>query len=282
MTKVALVTASTSSLPQSIIQRYNIHLIPFVIQFLDGNYREGEDISLIDFYRRLASAEAVPTTAPTSVAQFIHAFAHDFPDADVIMMFHPSHKTSNSYRNAVQAAERVPQRRIINIDTDDFSIGSGLLIIEAAQALEAGRSVEETTALVEQLRTQLFSASAPASVKYLRMSGRLGRLPAMAASLLGVIPVLGKGENGMDVLARPRSFEASQATILDLARTFVGNHSVRSIGINHTNAVDQAEALRQQVSALFPNAPVYVGDAGPILAVHVGPGALGLSLLREE
>ncbi len=282
MAPIALVTASTSSLPPEIIASHNIHLIPFVIQFLDGNYKEGVDFSLADFYRRLELAETVPSTAPTSVAQYIQYFEHEHPESEAIVVFHVANQMSKSYANALQAAERVPQRRIINIDSHSFSIGTGMQIIAAAKALQMGATLDEMLQLVEKLSAQTIMLVAPASVRYLRMSGRLGRVPALAASLLGIQPVLGLGAQGMEIVDRARSAQAARDSMLNQLREFLSQSRATSLGVVHTNAPEAAAALATIVREQFPNVPVYSSDAGPILAVHGGPGALGLAALRER
>ncbi|MBA3468165.1 MAG: DegV family protein [Herpetosiphonaceae bacterium] len=282
MAPIALVTASTSSLPPEIIASYNIHLIPFIIQFLDGNYKEGIDITLEEFYRRLELADVVPTTAPTSVAQFIQYFEHEHPEAEAIVVFHVAAQMSKSYANAVQAAERVPHRRIINIDSHSFSFGTGLQIIEAAKALQAGATLDEMLQLVQRYAADTIMLFAPASVRYLRMSGRVGRVPALAASLLGIQPVLGLRDKGMAIVDRARSPQAARESMLTQLREFLGAQRAYSFGIGHTNAVEAAEALKLIIMRQFPDVPVYVSDSGPILAVHGGPGALGLAALRES
>jgi DegV family protein with EDD domain len=282
MAPIALVTASTSSLPPDIIATYNIHLIPFVIQFLDGNYKEGSDFNLEEFYRRLDMADFVPSTAPTSVAQYIQYFEHEHPDAEAIVVFHVAAQMSKSYANAVQAAERVPRRRIINIDSHSFSLGTGLQIIEAAKALQSGATLDEMLQLVQRLTEQTLMLFAPASVRYLRMSGRVGRVSALAASLLGIQPVLGLGPHGMEIVDRGRSSQAARESMLNRLQQFVGNGRAYSLGVVHTHAADAAAGFINTIKAQYPNIRLYSGDAGPILAVHGGPGALGLAILRER
>ncbi|HYF66051.1 MAG TPA: DegV family protein [Herpetosiphonaceae bacterium] len=283
MAAIALVTASAASLPAEILDRYRIHLIPFVVQFVDGNYREDADLSLDDFYRRLEASEVVPSTAPTSVAQFIQYFERQHPEADTIVVFHVGTQTSKAYENALQAAARVPGRRIVNVDTHSFSMGSGLQIIEAAKAFESGASVEDVLTLIKELAPRTLALFTPPSLRYLRMSGRVGRVPALAASLMGIQPILGLNPDGkMDVLARSRSAEAARATMLERAAEFLGAKRPRSLAVIHINAVEAGRALQNELERLYPGVPVYLNDAGPILAVHSGPGTVGLAVLRDE
>ena len=214
MARIALITASTASLPPQIISRYNIHIIPFTVQFVDGNYRDDGTMTQTEFYARLQRAEVVPTTAPMSVAHFIQYFEREHLDAEALIVFHGTPQTSKGYENAVQAAARVPQRRIININTRSFSMGIGLQIIAAAHAIHNGASVDDVVTLMDALAPRTLALFSPESVRYLRMSGRVGRVPALAASLLGIHPLLGLGSDGaMEVLARPRSAEAARTMI---------------------------------------------------------------------
>ena len=283
MARIALITASTASLPTHILTLYNIHLIPFVVQFVDENYRDDGTMTHAEFYARLHRAEVVPATAPMSVAHFIQYFEREHLDAEALIVFHGTPQTSKGYENAVQAAARVPQRRIININTRSFSMGIGLQIIAAAHAIHNGASVDDVVTLMDALAPRTLALFSPESVRYLRMSGRVGRVPALAASLLGIHPLLGLGSDGaMEVLARPRSAEAARAMILERIQQFVGTQRVRGLAVVHANAPEAAEQMQATVAEIYPAAPIYVSDAGPILAVHVGPGTLGLAVLRDD
>jgi DegV family protein with EDD domain len=283
MAAIALVTASAASLPAEILDRYQIHLIPFVVQFVDGNYREDGDMPLADFYQRLEAADVVPSTAPTSVAQFIQYFERQHPEAETIVVFHVGAQSSKAYENALQAAARVPSRHIVNIDTHSFSMGAGLQIIEAAKAFERGQPVSAVLELIKDLAPRTLALFAPPSVRYLRMSGRVGRVPALAASLMGIQPILGLNPDGkMDVLARSRSAEAARTTMIERVAEFLGAKRPCGLAVIHTNAAADGREFQKQLERLYPGVPVYLSDAGPILAVHAGPGAVGLAVLREE
>jgi len=70
--------------------------------------------------------------------------------------------------------------------------------------------------------------------------------------------------------------------ILERIQQFVGTKRVQSVAVVHTNAPEAAAQLQATVAEIYPATPMYVSDAGPILAVHVGPGTLGLAVLRDD
>lgn len=279
MTPVRLLTSTIASLPRAAIERYGIQLIPFTIQFLDGNYKESEDLDLAEFYRRLEQADAIPTTAPTSTAQWVQVFQQ--LGGAPALVFHVAGQLSRSYEYALQAAGRIGDPGIINIDSGSFSLGAGLLVLAAAQALEGGESPGAAAALIERLRPHTFMMFTPPSVRYLRMSGRVGRLPALAASLIGIQPALALGPEGIEVAGRARSAAAARELLLEKLAAFAGSRGLRALGVTHTNAPAAAESFAAQVAGRFPGVPFAVSDAGPILAVHAGPGVLGLAAIRE-
>ncbi|HEY1016562.1 MAG TPA: DegV family protein [Herpetosiphonaceae bacterium] len=279
MTPVRLLTSTIASLPRAALARHGIHLIPFTIQFLDGNYKESEDLDLAEFYRRLEQAEAIPTTSPTSTAQWLQIFQQ--LDGAPALVFHVASQLSRSYEFAVQAAGRLGGEGIVNIDSGSFSLGAGLLVLEAAAALERGESLAATAALIERLRPHAFMMFTAPSVRYLRMSGRVGRLPALAASLIGIQPALALGPEGIEVAGRSRSAPAARELMLEKLAAFAGARGLRALGVTHTNDPAAAESFAAQVAGRFPGVPLAVSDAGPILAVHAGPGVLGLAAIRE-
>lgn len=281
MSAVALVTASTTSLPADVIDTYQITVLPFTIQFLHGNYKENVDLSLSEFYSHLAQAEAIPTTAPMSVPSMIQMFTQIGHTTDTILVFHIAQQLTAAWINSQQAAELVPTLRVINIDTRTTSIGAGLQIIEAAEALRQGASVDAVLTLLQELQERTLMLFVPASMRYLRMSGRVGRLPAMAAALFGVYAVIGLGSAGMQAVTKARSLEAAHTELLEQVAQFVGPGRARRLGIVHTNAPECAAQFQTEVAARFPGVPIIVADAGAMMAVHTGPGALGLAVIRD-
>ncbi|MBP8251459.1 MAG: DegV family protein [Herpetosiphon sp.] len=279
MPSVAIVTSPAASIPPDLIQRYAIHLVPFTIQFVDGNVRDSTDVDNVEFYQRLTTEYVVPNTNPPSPAQFLQTFRQI--EADVVIVFHISAMISKSFEHANLAAQRIPERRIVNIDTTSVSLGIGLQVIAAAEDLAAGYDVDAVLERAYARVNHVLAITVPESVRFLRLSGRLKLLPGMIASFFGIIPVLSIQRGSVVLLERARSHEAALDTMIRHIQNFVADHHVHSLGISHTQAPALAEQLKRRLQPEFPALPLLINDAGPVLAVHIGPGAIALTALRE-
>lgn len=280
MPRVALATVSPASLPEGLVRRYNITVVPTIINLIDGNYVEGSGISIEEFYRRLMTDEVVPSTSPATPTQLLQVFQTLLQQADAVVMVHISRHSSRTFEYACRAVEQLPGARIVNIDSGSISLGTGLQVLQAARAIEEGAGLDEVTALLEDLRRRTWLCFSPATLRYLRMSNRVGRIPALAASLLGIHPVLGVNQEGFQVLDRPRSREAAIQRMLNLTVDFASKTQPLEIGIIHTNAVAEARALESRAQELFPGVPIIQAEAGAVIGVHVGPGTLGVAMIR--
>src|SRR5689334_19593800 len=104
MSRIALVTNSVAALPQELVAQYGITLLPMQINFLDGNYEEGHDISTAEFYERLAQEEVIPSTSPPPVLRYLRLFRELAASHDTILSIHMASALTSSYRNAQLAA----------------------------------------------------------------------------------------------------------------------------------------------------------------------------------
>src|SRR5689334_21454422 len=142
MPRIALVTNNAAALPPDLVERYGITLVPMQINFLDGNYKEGTDIGMQEFYDRLEREDVIPSTSPPSVSRYVHTFRALAADHEVILSIHISGTLGAAYQNAEAAAQQISEARVVLYDSGTVASGMGLQVLAAARLIEQGADIE--------------------------------------------------------------------------------------------------------------------------------------------
>jgi DegV family protein with EDD domain len=74
MAGVRIVTDSACDLPQDLVDRHGIGIVPLTIRFGDEELVDRIDLSASDFYKKMASTSDLPQTAAPSPGAFEEAF----------------------------------------------------------------------------------------------------------------------------------------------------------------------------------------------------------------
>lgn len=280
MSKVAIVTDSTSSLPPEMIRGLNIQSVPLQVIWGEETYRDGLDLSTEQFYARLAEAKVMPTTSQPSPAAFRAVYENLLESGYEILSVHISSKLSGTMDSAIQARQTFPNAKIELVDSLSTSLGMGFAVLEAARAAEQGASLSDCKAMVEKAvaNSKLFFVLN--TLEFLRRGGRIGGAQAFLGTALNLKPILELRDGRVEALERVRTFNKAQDRLLELFQQEVGSRRPVRIGVLHANVPAEAEGLLERARALFNLSDIretLVVPIGPTLGAHTGPGCLGLA-----
>lgn len=280
MKSVEIVTDSAASLTDEMRQKHEIAVVPIWVQIGGRAYKDGVDLPPDHFYASMDGPD-MPTTSSPSPNEFVQVYREAARRARDIISIHVTADGSATCQVAAIAAESVPEASITVYDSKGVSMGIGFLAIEAAKAAMQGLRKDEIIARLDSLRSSMHTFVAIPTLKYLLKSGRVRRGQAILASILSIKPVLEVKDGMVKVVDHVRTFSNAVNRILDLAAGAAGN--VPSVvAIMHANARAQAEALAVRVRARLNVKDVMIGEAGPALAVHGGPGMIGIIMYTEK
>jgi DegV family protein with EDD domain len=274
---IKVVTDSTCDLPESWLHRYKLTVVPVNIQFGLESFQEGVTLEAADFYRRIQTTGLLPTTSQPSVGEFKAIYERLGADGSEILSIHLTSKLSGTWQTACLAAKQVADEvKVTVLDSLTGSVGLGLLVREAAELVELGLTVEEIVARLGPRRSQIHVTILLKDLQFARMSGRVGRLRETLASLLNVKPIVGVDQGQLVPLERVRGQKQGLERMLVLAEEVVGPVPVH-LAVAH--AVDQplAETLLAQAQARLNCRDTFITDLALSLAVHFGPGTVGLA-----
>jgi DegV family protein with EDD domain len=286
MTDVAVVTDSTSYLPPDVVERHGIQVVPLYIVFGGDRTVPETDITDYDeFFEDLRKVDALPTTSQPSVGDFTSVYEPLLAAGREIVSVHISgglSGTSESARQAAAALERDGKggERIRVYDSTTAAGGLGLLTMSAATGAEAGMTADEIVARLQRTRVDLKLWFSIDTLEFLKRGGRIGAASAWIGSTLRVKPIL-TVQNEMAPVERVRTSSRAFDRMVDYARQC---HESGADGwcAQHINAPDQHARLTEACHEVFGRGPALLSEIGPVLAVHTGPGLLGVGAVPLE
>jgi len=278
--RVRIVTDSSTNIPDATLARLEIVEAPAVVNFGQESFLYKIELSLQDFYRRLASADQLPTTAGPPPQQFAEAFQRAADEgAEHIIAVTVSSRASGTYDRAMIAAEQAPVPVTV-WDALHVSMAAGWQTIAAAEMVRDGFSMEAILARLESMRDAVHMAFTPANLKYIIASGRVPRLRGTVGDLLNIKPVMVTQDGRLEPVAQVRTQRKAQEHMIDLMADALGDAPAR-VAVGHCNVPDEAAAFFERVRARISVKEHVIVDLG-MLAALGGPGLLGLACHRVE
>ncbi len=280
MSKIAIVTDSTSDLTPAQALEHNIHVRPLYVVFGDNMYKDGIDIQPDEFYAKLKAAQTLPTTSQPSPGEFIELYEALFAAGhDAIISIHLSSGLSGTAAAARQAAEAMG-REIHVFDSHSISVGVALQAMSAARAVKEGRTLPEVLQILEKCRKNIEVIFTLNTLEYLAKGGRIGKAKGLLGSLLNIKPII-KVEDGIYVDAgKARSQKQALEQMVGLFVELARGRKVAEFAVAEGMAEDSGQHLKARLEETFGIKGI-ICKVGPVVGVHTGPGTVGAALLYE-
>ncbi len=288
MPKIAIVTDSCASIPEPILNSLNIHWVAYYIHRGQEVLRDLVTIQRDEFYRWLPTASALPTTASPGPGDYLELYQRlaEEEGYEQIVSIHMTSKGSGAYQAAKAAqsmiAELLPKLRVEVIDTLNVSMCHGWMVIEAARAALANKSMEDILALVKRMIPITHMLQTADTLKYLYMGGRIGRAKHLVGTLLNIKPIISM-DNGVIVpLGTARSRKRAYEMIVEKVEAAVGFMGKIKVAYVHAAALGEIDKLRQMLESRLNAVETIISELSPALGVHTGPGTAGLCYYPVE
>jgi DegV family protein with EDD domain len=279
--KVAIVTDSTTYLPEELTKNYKIVVTPAIVIWGDDEYRDGVDIQPKEFYEKLSKASVMPTTSQPSPGAVKVVFDELLAEGYDILCVNVSSKLSGTYSSFVQAKAMLPDANIELIDSKLVSMGAGWAILEAAKVGEKGGSLADMKqATLDGLdKSGLFLTVG--TLEFLHRGGRIGGASRYLGSVLQLKPILAVVDGALDGIDRVRTRRKALNRVVELVLEKVeGKKNVR-IGAIHANAEDEAIALSKMFEGKCDLVESTISKLSPAVGTQVGPGTLGIGYMFD-
>jgi len=275
---VKVVTDSCSDITPQLSRELEVTVVPLYVQFGGETYRDNVDLSTEEFYQKLKTGNAHPTTATASPAHFAEIFTKLAEETTEIMAITLSEKFSAIYATALQGKAMV--NKDCRIEVVDSRAGAGaqmLLVIAAAKMAQSGANLDELTDWIKRAIPKAHVRMTFDTLEYLRRGGRVGKAQAFLGGLLKVNPVLGIKDGEAFPIARCRNRAQAVDFLVDFVRGFA---RIEAVAIEDATTPEELELLAGRLKDVVPAERTYRSKVSPVVGAHVGPHVLAVSVLE--
>jgi len=283
MPEIAIVTDSTSDIPEDLRKKYDISIIPLTVHFGHEEYVDnGRDLTLEEFYERLRTSPHFPTTSQPSPGSFIKLYKSLLEGHKSVISIHISDKLSATMGSALVALKDLRGQDITVIDSRAAHAPLGLIVLKAARMNSQGSTKEEIIKEVDNMIKKVKAFILPRTLENLARGGRIGKAKNLVASLLDIKPILtltGDGHIGM--FKTTRSWKKAKNTAVASIADYITGKGKLIVSLSDANAGEDVAEVEQEIQRLYAPQDIMRVKIGVVVGTHVGTG-IGITFYEEN
>ncbi len=282
MSRIAIITDSTSDIPKDLAEKLNIKVVPLSVIFEQESFLDdGKEITLKEFYKKIRTSKKLPTTTQPTPKDFIETYTDILRNYDSILSIHISKKMSGTINSAEMAKKEMPGRDIKIIDSEYVHLPLGFLVLKAAQLSQEGRSKQEILKEVYDLKSKIKVLIVPSTLEYLKKGGRIGKAKGLIASILEIKPILTLHDGEVSQFKTTRRWNQAKSELINSIKTMVKNPQNLTVSVGDSDAKEDAEEMYGRIKETFNPKKILRVDIGTVVGTHLGPGGLGITFYEE-
>ena len=278
---IKITTDSTCDLPAQLLEQHDITVIPLGIVKAGRLYQDGINIRTADIAAHVDAGGDITTTNAVNIADYEDLFRRMTAKYDAVIHINIGVGFSSCHQNARLAAEEVPS--VYVVDSGNLSAGHGMMVLAAAEAAEAGKSVSEILNMAEDMVSRIETSFVLDRLDYMKKGGRCSAVTALGANLLKLHPCLEVIDGKLSVVKKYRG--SIEKVVADYVRERLQNAG--DVDTSRMWMVDTCEddhlasIARDILRADGRFGEILEAKAGCTIFCHCGPGTLGLVFLRK-
>ncbi len=282
MSRIAIITDSTSDIPKDLAEKLNIKVVPLSVIFGQESFLDdGKEITLKEFYKKIRTSKKLPTTTQPTPKDFIKTYTDILRNYNSILSIHISKKMSGTINSAEMAKKEMPGRDIEIIDSEYVHFPLGFLVLKAAQLSQEGRSKQEILKEVYDLKSKIKVLIVPSTLEYLKKGGRIGKAKGLIASILEIKPILTIHDGEISQFKTTRRWNQAKSELINSIKSMVKNPQNLIVSIGDSDAKEDAEEMYGRIKETFNPKKIIRVDIGTVVGTHLGPGGLGITFYEE-
>lgn len=275
---IGIVTDSTSDIPYSLANQYQINIIPNLLVIDGKEIEDGEYFSRQEFYEKLPTLRTLPTTATASIGAYETIYSALLSKGCTeILSIHPSKLLSGIF-NAASAAAKSIGGAIHVIDSQQVSLGLGFQVLAAAEAVLAGLTIEKVLEHIEDIRKRVHVVAMLDTLEYIHRSGRVSWARASLGSLLRIKPFVEVRNGVVKRLVEVRTRAKGIAHLVEILHSLA---PLERLAVLHTNAERDARQLLDMLNVQL-SYPALLVNITTVIGTHVGPNGLGFAAVTTQ
>jgi len=283
MSKIAIVTDSTSDLPKDLFEKHKIYITPLYVIWGTDQLKDQVDITSEAFYERLPTDPKHPTTSQPTPKDFLNTLEQAKADgAEEALIITISSQLSGTFESANIAASQGPIPTKV-FDSRSASLGLGYQVLAAARANSGEADVDSLMDKALEVRNRMSLLFTVDTLDYLHKGGRIGGAQKLLGSTLNIKPQLYVDESGAVATGgRTRTRKRALSSIYQEFAEALRSKSKVRVAVTHAVTEDEANDLIELLKADLNPTEVITGLLSPVIGVHTGPGGIALSGYWED
>ena len=275
MSKVGIVTDSTSCLPQELVKEYDIKIVPVGVTLDDKTFMDTE-ITAEEFWTLFKKAKQLPTTHAANPASFANAYREHAKNKDSILCILVSHRLSATHEAAVQAKEMVkedyPNLKIEIIDSKTSTGALGFIVLEAAKAAKDNKNPGEVKKVAEAMIPRVKFLVGMNTMKYLIKTGRAPKA-ALIGEFFNIKPLIGmvSGTGLVESMGRVNGWNKTMLKLADMVQEYTDTGKPLHVMVHYTDSIEDGEELKGLITSRYNCAEVFLTPYSPVMAAATGP-----------
>lgn len=274
---IKIITDSTSDISQIQAKELGITVLPLRVIFKDGEYEDGIDLQIDEFYNKLVSSDTLPSTSQLTPEQFMPLFEDAKNNNDTIIVITLSAHLSGTYQSAVIAKDMCEYDNIHIIDSLSVTLGLQILVRQAIDLLNKGCSAEEIVEILEKDKNRIHVFALVETLEYLKKGGRLSSVSAIAGTILNIKPIVEVKNGKVDVAGKARGLTGAFGKMIKLIEQYGGIDTSKYYCVGYTGKKDNLYAFLEYANGKLDLKDSIVSPIGSVVGTHAGPGVCGIA-----
>ena len=276
--KMKIIVDSTSDLPEELVKKYDIGIVPVYINYKDQMYKDRFQMTSDEFYDILRNIDELPTTSAPSPKDFWEKVTESLKEYSSIFITTLSSKFSATYQSAKIITKRIKDNKIHLVDS---KFGSGVLAflsLAAAKLSRKGVTGDKLVEEVEKIRDESILLGYVDNVENLKKSGRISHLKYFVGTLLRAKPIIQIKDGILDGIGKATGKEKAQEKVVEEILTRAQKDKKYDLMITHGDDSESAEKIMKKLEKKLSLGEKIINYLTPALAVHLGIGTIVVSL----
>lgn len=276
---IAVIVDSSSAITPKLAEEFHLRLAPLHLIWDKNEYADWVDMTPEEFYTRLKTSETLPTTSGSVQGEFLDLFESLKGKADEIVAITLSPDTpSAGYRSALMAKELVEGITVEVVDGNFAASALGLVATAAAKVADQGGSLKEVIEAAQRVIPKMNTFWNPGSISYFIRGGRVAESEIESREDSHII----SQKDGKIVPIEKYSTRAeARDRLRELLEEKAKKETPLHVGLFHAMAMSEADELATEIASQYNCVELWIGEASPVLAIHMSPESIGLAFYNE-
>jgi DegV family protein with EDD domain len=284
MNKIKIITDSTADLRVETYKKYDISVVPLIVNIGEESFKDGVEIDLKGLYERVEKDKVLPKTSAASPGAFFELFEKFSKQGYEILYLGIGSTLSLTFQAANLAKADLPCAKIRIVDSLSLSTGSGSLVIRAAELREKGLGLEEIAKELERIVPKNRGYFAVESLEYLHRGGRVSGGKYFLGTLLRAHPIIKVVDGVLSVFKTPKGkmIKALDDMLNELRSLGMDKIDLGQVMVTHAFADESVIYMKNELIKMgFPESSIYVSLCGTVIGTHCGPNTIGVLFIEK-